>query len=234
MRKHYFILVWTLVIIIGITSCSNEETKTQNDIASRPIVPIMASEVQIGNQIWMTKNLNVSRYRNGDPIPQVTNPTQWANLTTGAWCYYNNDSQNGAKYGKLYNWYAVNDPRGLAPAGWHIPSDQDWATLVSFLGFADLAGGKMKTTGTLQEGTGLWKSPNVAATNSSGFSALPGGYEAENGSGSFLLDRYGYWWSTTEFGSQRAVARILNYTDGGITTLEFFKDNGFSVRCLKN
>jgi uncharacterized protein (TIGR02145 family) len=134
----------------------------------------------------------------------------------------------------LYNWYAVNDPRGLSPQGYHVPSDTEWTTLTAFLGFADVAGGKMKATGTLEAGTSLWKSPNASATNSSGFSALPGGYIADNGSGSFLINRYGYWWSTTEFGSLRAIARILNYTNGSITTLEFFKDNGFSVRCIKD
>lgn len=234
MRKYYFTITSLLILVLGLTSCSSEENKTQNNTASRPTVPIIANEVQIGNQIWMTKNLNVSRYRNGDPIPQVTNPTQWANLTTGAWCYYNNDLANGPIYGKLYNWYAVNDPRGLAPVGWHIPTDAEWTALTTFLGFTDVAGGKMKATGTLESGTGLWKSPNASATNSSGFSALPGGYIADNGSGFFLIDRYGYWWSTTEFGSLRAIARILNYTNGSITTLEFFKDNGFSVRCIKN
>ena len=234
MKKYFFTIASILVLVFGISSCSNEETKTQNQIAARPEVPLQNGEVRIGNQIWMTKNLNVSRYRNGDPIPQVADPTQWANLTTGAWCYYANSTANGPIYGKLYNWYAVNDSRGLAPEGWHIPSDAEWTTLVSFLGFPDVAGGKMKTAGTLQAGNGLWRSPNAAATNSSGFSALPGGYEADNGSGSFLLDRNGYWWSTTEFGSLRAVARILSYTNGGVSTLEFFKDNGFSVRCIKN
>ena len=234
MKKYYFTIAAILVMAILITSCSSEDNKTQNSTVSRPTVPVMDNQVQIGNQIWMTKNLNVSRYRNGDLIPQVTNPTQWANLTTGAWCYYNNDPANGPIYGKLYNWYAVNDPRGLAPVGWHIPTDAEWTALTTFLGFTDVAGAKMKATGTLEAGTGLWKSPNASATNSSGFTALPGGYIADNGSGSFLINRYGYWWSTAEFGNLRAIARILNYTNGSITALEFFKDNGFSVRCIKN
>ena len=235
MKKYYFITNSLLVLAVVLASCSQEQdNKTQNDTASRPTIPVMANEVSIGSQIWMTKNLNVSRYRNGDPIPQVTNITQWASLTTGAWCYYDNDPANGRIYGKLYNWYAVNDPRGLTPIGWHVASDAEWTTLTAFLGFADVAGGKMKATGTLEAGTSLWKSPNASATHSSGFSALPGGYIADNGSGSFLINRYGYLWSTTEFGSLRAIARILNYTNGSITTLEFFKDNGFSVRCIKD
>jgi len=106
------------------------------------------ASVKIGNQVWMSTNLNVDIYRNGDIIPQVTDPTAWAELTTGAWCYYNNDSLKGAIYGKLYNWYAVNDPRGLAPKGWHIPTDEEWITLVNSLGGDTVAGGKMKSTGT--------------------------------------------------------------------------------------
>jgi uncharacterized protein (TIGR02145 family) len=118
--------------------------------------------------------------------------------------------------------------------GWHVPSDIEWTTLVSYLGFADVAGGKLKAIGTLQAGTGVWFNPNASSTNSSGFTALPGGYIADNGSGSFLLSKYGYWWSKTEFGSLRAIARILNYTNGSVTNLEYFKDYGFSVRCIKD
>ena len=106
--------------------------------------------------------------------------------------------------------------------------------LIAFLGFPDVAGGKMKATGTSEAGTGLWRSPSAAATNNSSFSALPGGYIAENGSGYFLINKYGYWWNSSEFGSTRAFACILNYTNGSITRLEFFNENGFSVRCLKD
>jgi uncharacterized protein (TIGR02145 family) len=123
--------------------------------------------ISIGTQIWTQSNLNVSRYRNGDIIPQVTNYTQWENLTTGAWCYYANNTANGVVYGKLYNWYAVSDPRGLAPQGWHVPSDAEWRTLTTYLG-EDSAGGKMKSIT-------LWGSFNTGATSSSGFSGFPGG-----------------------------------------------------------
>ena len=103
--------------------------------------------ITICNQVWMLKNLDVSTYRNGDPIPQVTDPTTWVGLTTGAWCYYNNDPANGAIYGKLYNWYAVNDPRGLAPTGWHVPSDAEWtelSTCLDAISPTGNVGGKMK------------------------------------------------------------------------------------------
>jgi uncharacterized protein (TIGR02145 family) len=233
MKKYYFTITSLLVLAIGITSCSNEETKTQNNTASRPTVPVMANEVQIGNQIWMTKNLNVSRYRNGDPIPQVTNPTQWANLTTGAWCYYNNDPANGPIYGKLYNWYAVIDPRGLAPAGWHVPSDAEWTILTTFLGFTDVAGAKMKATGTLEAGTGLWKSPNASATNSSGFSALPGGTRSFIGLFS-NVGFNGYWWSSSEYDNTNVWYGYLFYTNGSAYRNYAQKVNGFSVRCIKN
>lgn len=138
--------------------------------------------VSICDQVWMTKNLDVDKYRNGDAIPQVTSSSEWESLGTGAWCWYNNDSANyAATYGKLYNWYAVNDPRGLAPAGWHMPSDLEWSTLATCLGGDGVAGGKMKGTGTA-----FWQEPNAGAINSSGFTELPGGYRKGVGS-SFTL-----------------------------------------------
>ncbi len=163
------------------------------------------------------QNLNVSKYTDGTPIPQVSDPTQWANLATGAWCYYNNDPANGVIYGKLYNWYAVAgiydaasaaNPslrKKLAPTGWHVPTDTEWSNLINCLdpnanGGAtnpNIAGGKMKATGTLQAGTGLWQSPNTDATNASGLSGLPAG--CFNASGVFLsIGDSGVWWSSSE------------------------------------
>src|SRR5580765_7574137 len=120
------------------SSQNADNTSTQNSISD----PGVQAAIKIGTQKWMSRNLDVTYYRNGDVIPHVTDPTKWQALTTGAWCWYNNDSANGAVYGKLYNWYAVNDPRGLVPAGWHIPSDAEWNTLSTYLGI--YAGGKMK------------------------------------------------------------------------------------------
>ncbi len=193
--KNYFKELTLLFAIsfVFIVSCSNDETTTKNQIASRPTVPPTASEVRIGTQIWMTRNLNVSRYRNGDPIPQVQDPSAWAALTTGAWCYYENNTVNGTTYGKLYNWYAVNDPRGLAPTGYHVPSDGEWTTLTTFLGGESVAGGKMKATT-------LWNSPNTGATNSSGFTGLPGGIRNRFGS-IFDIGFNGNWWSSSEGGA---------------------------------
>ena len=193
--------------------------------------PSQASQVVIGTQQWMKENLDVSTYRNGDIIPQVTDATKWGGLTTGAWCYYNNDSLNGAIYGKLYNWYAVNDPRGLALQGWHIPTDAEWTTLSTFLGGDAAAGGKMKTTGTTR-----WTSPNASATNESGFTALPGGFR--NDFGTFnSVGYFGYWWSATEASnSEHAWYRALGNYNGTLdrTNLYGNKRYGFSIRCIRD
>lgn len=185
--------------------------------------------VTIGTQCWMQANLNVSKYRNGDPIPQVQDPTAWAALTTGAWCYYENNTANGTVYGKLYNWYAVNDPRGLAPVGYHVPSDGEWTTLTTFLGGQSVAGGKMKSTT-------LWDSPNTGATNSSGFTGLPGGWRFYFGV--FLeIGGVGLWWSSTEYSTTKAWGCIVVNNDsyaGRSADGANDKKAGFSVRCLRD
>ena len=224
MKKYYFTIASTLFLFFGIISCSNEETKTQNQVASRPTVPILNGEVQIGTQIWMTKNLNVTRYRNGDPIPQITNQSQWNNTGIGAWCYYENNSANGIVYGKLYNGHAVNDPRGLSPEGYHIPSDAEWTILTNFLG-GQTAGGKMKTTTR-------WDSPNSGATNSSGFTGLPGGIRTNPGS--YGMGTIGIWWSMAVPGSYFAYTRALYYDNMNIGRFDYHIYNGMSVRCVKN
>jgi uncharacterized protein (TIGR02145 family) len=188
------------------------------------------SSVKMGTKVWTDKNLDVSTYRNGDTIPQVTNSGTWAGLTTGAWCWYNNDSANGATYGKLYNWYAINDPRGLAPKGWHIATGTEWDSLVGYLGSID-AGGKMKST------SNLWNSPNVGATNSSGFSCLPGGFRADYGS--FLYVGSVSWF--TYNGNNLPV--FLSLTSGSATTQprnafgywnNLTEKSGVYVRCVKD
>ncbi len=183
--------------------------------------------VKIGEQCWTQKNLNVSKYRNGDPIPQVQDPTDWAALKTGGWCYYENKTANGTVYGKLYNWYAVKDPRGLAPAGYHIPTDAEWITLTTALGGEPVAGGKMKSTGTI-----LWYSPNTGASNSSGFTGLPGGYRISNGTFD-LLRADGSWWVASDYGLA-AYFHYLYCRDDYAYRSDRDKEYGFSVRCLKD
>jgi uncharacterized protein (TIGR02145 family) len=192
-------------------------------------VPASAPEVTICTQRWMVKNLDVDKYRNGDPIPKVTDPAAWAALTTGAYCYYNNDSATyAASYGKLFNWYAVNDPRGLAPAGWHIPSDAEWSTIETCLGGATVAGGPMKETGTTH-----WAIPNSGATNTSGFTGLPGGYRYNIGTFNDV-NNIGDWWSSTEYSTTNAWQRYLYNVDGATHRIGNNKKDGFSVRCLRD
>ena len=210
----------------AITSQASAIAAMQEQIADLQASISIVGTVIIGDQTWTTKNLDVATYSNGDIIPEVQDATAWDGLTTGAWCYYNNDTSNGTTYGKLYNWYAVNDPRGLAPSGFHVPTDAEWTTLTTFLGDLDLAGGKMKSTM-------LWDSPNEGATNSSGFTGLPGGYR--HNYGPFTdIGGYGLWWSTSEYTTARAWIRYLNFGNVEAFRYNDNKKQGYSVRCLKD
>lgn len=198
--------------------------------------------VIIGNQEWTTNNLNVSKYRNGDIIPEVKDLKKWDSLTSGAWCYYDNDPKNGKIYGKLYNWYAVNDPRGLAPEGYHIPSKTELNRLEEYLGGMLKAGGNMKETGTLH-----WHSPNVlnySWPNSDqpeiknvGFNALPG-YQRHGRNESWVNDYIGgsgLWWTSTEMNKLKSYSfSIRNYSSFLYSNDESLKHHGLSVRCIKD
>ena len=212
--------------------CQNGEAQIYNGTSWTNIiggVTCAATYVSICSQNWAPKNLDVDRYRNGDPIPQVTNFAAWAALTTGAYCYYDNDSATYAStYGKLYNWYALNDPRGLAPVGWHIPSDVEWSTLTNCLGGESIAGGAMKETGITH-----WLDPNNGATNSSGFTALPGG--SRNFISNFILiGEEANFWSSDAGGPDWAYDHYLvNWAEGEVG-ISYSKKNGASVRCIKD
>lgn len=183
--------------------------------------------VIIGTQEWMKENLRVTKYSNGDAIPNITDNTQWGNLTSGAWSHYNNDSQYENPYGKLYNWYTVVDPRNVCPTGWHVPTDAEYTLLIDYLGGGPVAGGKMKSTGTQ-----YWLSPNTAATNESGFSGLPGGYRYVNGPFNYI-HYHGYWWSSTEYSTYDAWNINPRYDSGAANRSLSPKGQGESVRCLK-
>ncbi|NTU98250.1 MAG: hypothetical protein HGA62_10620 [Chlorobiaceae bacterium] len=185
-----------------------------------------STSAAIGGHQWATENLAVDHYRNGDPIPEVRDPSEWSRLTTGAWCYFENRSENGVTYGKLYNWYAVNDPRGLAPAGWHVASDDEWAGMVAALGGEKAAGAKLKSKV-------LWKAPLVGSDNSSRFTALPGGYRSSNGTFS-LLGKNGSFWTSTENNGYSAWYRDLYNSYSAVYRISSSKAQGFSVRCVKN
>jgi uncharacterized protein (TIGR02145 family) len=174
--------------------------------------------------VWTSKNLDVSTYRNGDPIRYSSTPAEWldaANKGEGAWCYYNNDPKNGAKYGKLYNWYAVKDPRVLAPIGYHISSDAELSVLTEYLGGEEIAGYKMKSTSGWSNGAN--------GDNSSGFNGLPGG--ACNSDGDFYrITASGYFWSSSE----TWYRELRNDFDTKVYRGSYDKRYGFSVRCLRD
>jgi uncharacterized protein (TIGR02145 family) len=184
--------------------------------------------VKIGAQTWCTKNLDVNTYRNGDPIPQVQDKNEWSKLTTGAWCYYENRSENGTTYGKLYNFYAVQDSRGLAPKGYHIPSDAEWTKLNDFLGG--------KSSGTKMKSTKGWQD-NGNGTNSSGFSGFPGGCRFSSFD---FIRSHAYWWSSSEnttndVMSSGTVWTCVLYFASNTKSRGFGpKTSGYSIRCLRD
>ena len=221
--KKFIVIISTFAASILLLSSfgGGESVQTSNSK-----VYSSSNEVTIGTQVWMSKNLDVAKFRNGDPIPEAKTDEEWEKAGKNkqpAWCYYKNDTANGAKYGKLYNWYAVIDPRGLAPTGYHIPSDAEWTTLENFLGVD--VGKKMKSTnGWIDQGNG---------TNSSGFNGLPGGFRATNGTFNYIGST-GYWWSSTEYYTVNAWYRGLYYSSGSVDSYYGSKLSGLSVRCLRD
>ena len=211
-------------IEVGFSPTDNVDNYIKQSLTSAQL-----PSVTIGTQVWTNENLDVTTYRNGDTIPQVTDGTAWAALTTGAWCYYENRTDSGSVYSKMYNWYAVNDPRGLAPQGWHVPSAAEFTTLSTFLGGDSVAGGKLKSTGT-----SLWQSPNSSATNDSGFTGLPGGYRFSNGV-FYGINQVGLWWSSTQIDATTAFSRQLSSGNGVFSEVNYLnKKGGFSVRLVQD
>jgi uncharacterized protein (TIGR02145 family) len=189
--------------------------------------------ITIGTQTWMAENLRTTKYSDQTPIPLVADVPEWASLSTPGYCWYRNDEAAfKTAFGALYNWYALdaatNGNKNVCPAGWHVPSDEEWNTLITFLGGDRVAGAKMKETGTAN-----WQSPNAGATNESGFTALPGGGRYYEGTFS-SIDSTGGWWSSTELLPATARGRYLYYNYSLIYRGSGSKRDGFSVRCLKD
>lgn len=180
--------------------------------------------VTIAGKTWMSENLRVGRYRNGEPIPEVRDPKAWGELKSGAWSAYDLRDENGTTYGKLYNWHAVNDPRGIAPEGWHIASDREWAELVEATGGEQLAGIGLKAAGK-------WSgSPESRPT---GFDALPAGARRDIDGGFRMLGQFARFWTSTAAGETKAIARAIGFYDDAVRSGDVKKENGFSVRCVK-
>jgi len=191
--------------------------------------------VTIGTQQWMAENLKVTKYNDGTVIPNITDNTQWSQLSTGAWSYYNNDDAYNSKYGKLYNWSAVrkttNGNKNVCPTSWHVPTDAEWTVLTDYLGGSTDSGGKMKEVGTAS-----WNSPNTDATNTSLFTGLPGGSRHNDGNYNDIGIN-GYWWSSAENAAEDDTTlgwyRVL-CSYNGIADRYYSIANGLSVRCLRD
>ena len=189
--------------------------------------------VYIGTQQWMAENLKVTKYNDGSIIPNISDDTQWKNNITGAWAYYNNDVVNNAKYGKLYNLYAVssstNGNNKVCPTGWHVPTDDEWTVLVDYLDGSVVAGGKMKDVGTTS-----WNSPNTNASNTSLFTGLPGGFRRSVGNFDYI-GVFGYWWtSTKDYSGNAAWYRSVSNYSGNAERNSIINGFGFSVRCIRD
>ena len=200
--------------------------------------------VSIGNQCWFKENLRTTKYNDGTSITNVTDKATWTSTTSGAYCWFNNDSLTySATYGALYNWYAVNTGK-LCPSGWHVPSDAEWTTLTNYLSANSTywCGGNSSYIAKSLASTTSWDSStnycavgnNLSANNSTGFSALPGGYRFYSDGSFYSLDKHGYWWSSTENDGSNAWNRNLNYNNANVNRNNNNKRNGFSVRCLRD
>jgi len=184
--------------------------------------------IQIGTQIWMAENLKTTKFKDGTSIPLITDNTAWMNLTTSGFCWNNNDiSTYKSIFGALYNGYAVSTGK-LCPSGWHVPTDNEWTVLTAFLGGESIAGGKLKETGTSH-----WASPNIGATNETGFTAVPAGFRSTNGPFQ-PFGSYGIWWSSTEYTTSFAWNRRMMSNVGEVLKADNFKIDGLSVRCVKD
>jgi len=187
--------------------------------------------ILIADQLWMLENLKVTQYSNGDIIPIWNSNSECSDQSNGAYIVYDNTPSNTNIYGNLYNWYAVNDDRGICPDGWHVPSDDEWTILIDYLGGKGVAGGKMKSTGTIEDGDGLWYSPNEGASNESGFTALPAGkYQDSHGS----MGEYGYFWSNSVFGDNVSFWQLAHKNPGAYNGTTTYKTIAMSVRCINN
>jgi uncharacterized protein (TIGR02145 family) len=220
MKQKSILLFSIIVFYMGATSCKSNKLK---DIEGNEY-----RTVTIGTQVWIAENLKTTKFNDGTSIPMVSDNEAWVKMTTPAYSWYNNDSTGNKKtYGALYNWNAVNTNK-LCPAGWHVPTDGEWQTLTLFLDGFYTAGGKMK-----EKGTKHWKSPNIDATNESGFTALPAGYRSLQGIFNYI-GISAYWWSSTSYNESSVLFWNIRYRLGYIYKFRCENFCGFSVRCVKD
>ena len=216
-------IIVSILLLLFVTGCKKEkdEPVTATDVDGN-----VYKTVTIGTQVWFQENLKVTKLNDGTAIDLVTDDAAWGNTATSQYCWYGNNMSNKTVYGALYNCYCVKTNK-LCPAGWHVPTDAEWTALSDFLGGEDVAGGKMKETGTAH-----WLSPNTGATNESGFTAVPGGYRHKL-SFAGQMGEYAYFWSSTLSISQNYLRDLGNSTaELGRYDNQF--ENGLSVRCIKD
>jgi uncharacterized protein (TIGR02145 family) len=254
MKKTYLLLILSLVAVLVLLNACSKDTAISTSTTIADIDGNVYHTVTIGTQVWMVENLKTTHYRNGDAIANVTNITTWTGLSTGAWCDYNNDATNGTKYGHLYNFFAVADSRNIAPAGWHIPTNTEWTTLTNYV--STHLGTSLSEAKALAATTDwrAYSDPvaigcNLTLNNSTGFSALPGSYRNGNNGKFNSIGISAYWWSSTEddstfaqYGRITAHYRYMQYNYSGMYSLYdiendtygYGRQQGFSVRCIKN
>jgi uncharacterized protein (TIGR02145 family) len=226
-NKSIFPLIIMGFVLIIINGCKKDDSNNSSNTVTDADGNVYHT-ITVKSQTWMVENLKTTQYNDGSgSIPNITDNAVWGTKTSSAFCWYNNDLNNKATYGALYNWYAVNSGK-LCPAGWHVPSDDEWSILITNLGDTTSAGGKLK-----EAGTSHWITPNTGADNSSGFTALPGGSHYTNGS-FYLNGKYGWYWSSTESSSTAAWHEYMIYNSSAIMRTDGSKSIGFSVRCIKN
>jgi uncharacterized protein (TIGR02145 family) len=231
--------------VFGIVAlCFSSCTEDDDLPLSNEVVDVDGNVYQtvvIGSQEWMTENLRTSHFANNDPIPHVPAIQDWVALGSSGFCWlYNNGSFNEIPHGKLYNWFAVNDSRNVCPTGWHVPTAADWDLLSYHLGGANVAGGPLKATGTLQDGTGHWNTPNEDATNQTGFNGIASGTRGFYSEFVTLEESYfgkgaiAMYWASSSVNAENASYRSLSYGNGRVFTEQALKTWGMSIRCVKD
>ncbi|MFT6053823.1 MAG: hypothetical protein ACJAS3_003239 [Roseivirga sp.] len=242
-NQFKFTLLLSIVLVLFNTSCEDDGSNVSNGVSTAEFNSGLSygsmkdndgytyKTIEIGTQTWMAENLRTTKFRNGEEIPTVTNNSEWVGLTSAAYSNYENteDIDQLATYGRLYNWFAVADGRNIAPAGWHVPTDSEWAKLVEELGGMQSAGGTMK-----EGGNAHWNAPNSGANNSSGFTALPAG-RREYTDGSFINTGFNtFWWTSSLYNPDYSWYYQINYDFNSVVLANFHKQYGFSVRLVKD
>jgi uncharacterized protein (TIGR02145 family) len=240
------------ILIVFFLGCKKHIVKSSSPILIKEDTAVAVCDtdgnkyhaVTIGSQTWMIENLNATRYRNGDPIPNVSDSSLWTILFSGAYCNYMNDTGNAGTYGRLYNWFAVNDYRGLAPRGWHVATNEEWVTLVTYLEGSYLEGTRNAGDKLKEGGMWHWVQGNTG-NNSTGFTALPGGDRVYTNGKFAGIHLYGKWWTATEYNDYVPGDSykdsgldgwfwVISYYCGGSNGYGTSKKAGFSVRCVKD